>query len=291
MLNVQHFFDKKTSTLTYIVYDPDSKDGVVIDPVWDFDPASGTLRSDSVDALVDYIKANGIHLHYILETHAHADHISGSQLIKKAFPNSKLLIGDQICITQKTFKKIYNLPDSFPTDGSQFDGLLKDQALVRAGKFEFKVLSTPGHTPACVSYLFKGMVFTGDALFMPDSGCGRCDFPDGSAEQLYRSVTEKIYTLPDDTKTYTGHDYQPGGRSLEFQSTVKEHRQKNIHISDATSMEDFVSFRTQRDRTLNAPQLLLPSIQVNIRGGRLPDPESNGVSYLKIPIQYFTEQP
>lgn len=291
MLSVRHFFDKKTSTLTYVVHDPESKDGVVIDPVWNFDQASGTLRRDSVDELIEYIDENKITLHYILETHAHADHISGSQLLKEAYPNCKLLIGDQICTTQKTFKKIYNLPESFPVDGSQFDGLLKDQAIVRAGKFEFKVLSTPGHTPACVSYLFKGMVFTGDALFMPDSGCGRCDFPDGSAERLYKSVTEKIYTLPDETKTYTGHDYQPGGRELKFQSTVKEQREKNIHINNETSEEDFVSFRTQRDQTLNAPQLLLPSIQINIRGGRLPDPESNGVSYLKIPVQYFTEQP
>lgn len=285
LLHVEHFFDRRTSTLTYVVYDNESKDAVIIDPVWDFDPASGHLRSDSVDHITQFANRQGLKIHYVLETHAHADHISGAQLIKQAFPQCKVLIGDQICTTQRTFKAIYNLPDSFVTDGSQFDGLLKDQSIVRAGKFEFKVLATPGHTPACVSYLFKGMIFTGDTLFMPDSGTGRCDFPDGSAERLYSSVTQKIYTLPDETKTYTAHDYQPGGRELLFQSTVKEQKEKNIHINMNTSEEEFVSFRTQRDKSLNAPQLLLPSLQINIRGGRLPEAESNGIHYLKIPTQ------
>lgn len=285
MLKVKDFFDKKTFTLSYIVYDESSLDGVVIDPVWNFDQASGTLSTESVTEITQYLKDQKINLHYILETHAHADHVSGSQLIKKDFPKSKILIGEHICKVQETFKAVFNLPDSFQTDGSQFDGLLKDGSVVKAGSFEFKVLNTPGHTPACISYLFKGMVFTGDALFMPDSGTGRCDFPSGSAHDLYKSITEKIYTLPDETLVHTGHDYQPNGRNLKFCATIKEQKENNIQLKAHTTEEEFIEFRTKRDAGLSAPQLLLPSLQVNIRAGRLPDQESNEVSYLKIPLK------
>lgn len=285
MLKVKHFFDKKTFTLSYIVYDESSLDGVVIDPVWNFDQASGTLLTESITELNQYLNDHKINLHYILETHVHADHVSGSQLIKKTFPKSKILIGEHICKVQKTFKEVFNLPDSFKTDGSQFDGLLKDGSIVKAGSFEFKVLNTPGHTPACISYLFKGMVFTGDALFMPDSGTGRCDFPSGSAHDLYNSITQKIYTLPEETMMYTGHDYQPNNRELKFSATIKEQKENNIQLKAHTTEEEFIEFRTKRDAGLSAPQLLLPSLQINIRGGRLPEQESNNVSYLKIPLK------
>ncbi len=284
MIQVKHFFDKRTSTLTYIVFDPKSKDGVIIDPVWNFDPASGRLSDESAIEAIEFIEDEDIRLHYILETHAHADHISGAQIIKEHFDQAKLLIGNHICEVQKTFKKTFNLPETFPTDGSQFDGLVKDEEHLRAGTLEFKTLATPGHTQACVSYLFEGLVFTGDALFMPDSGTGRCDFPGGSAENLYHSITEKIYSLPEHTMMFTGHDYQPGGRDLKFKASIKEQKENNIQLKAHTTKEEFINFRTQRDQTLSAPNLLLPSLQVNIRGGRLPEPESNGVSYLKIPL-------
>jgi glyoxylase-like metal-dependent hydrolase (beta-lactamase superfamily II) len=285
MTSVKEFFDRKTSTLTYVVYRKDSKDAVVIDPVWNFDAASGALSTSSVDQVTDFLSSHSLNLHLILETHAHADHVSGAQKLKETFPRARLLIGDRIIEVQKTFKELYNLPDSFRADGSQFDGLLKDHEIVRAGQMEFKVLHTPGHTPACCTYVFKGLAFTGDGLFMPDSGTGRCDFPGGNAHTLFQSVTTKLYTLPNETLLYPAHDYQPGGRPLEFSASVEKHKKENIHLQVTTSEEDFVNFRQERDSQLAAPQLLWPSLQINIRGGRLPEAESNGVSYLKIPLK------
>lgn len=284
-MTIKHFYDEATNTLTYLVYDQNTKDAVVIDPVWDFDPPSGALTNTSNEILFKAIKDEGLTLHYILETHAHADHLSGSKLIKEKYPNAKLAIGENITKVQEVFKGVFNLEEGFKTDGSQFDELLKDGQTVKAGSLEFKVIFTPGHTPACASYLIEDAVFTGDALFMPDFGTGRCDFPAGSASDLYNSVHNKLYELPDETRVFTGHDYQPGGRELEFESTIGIEKQKNIQLKAETTEAEFIKFREERDKTLSAPKLLLPSIQVNIRAGHLPPEEDNGVSYLKLPLK------
>lgn len=282
-MNIQEFFDPQTSTLSYVVWDPRTLDALVIDPVWDYEPAASITDTRSFTALVQYIKNNLLKVHYILETHAHADHLSSSQLLKKVFPQAVLAINERICEVQRVFKEALDL-NHLKTDGSQFDRLLKDGEMLRAGSLSLKVLFTPGHTPACTSFLCDGVVFTGDALFMPDSGVGRCDFPQGSAEQLFQSITQRLYTLPDSTQVYTGHDYQPGGRVLQFQSTIGAQKESNIHLSSKTSREAFIKFRTERDRTLSAPKLLLSSIQINIDGGHLPPQHENGKRYLSIPI-------
>jgi glyoxylase-like metal-dependent hydrolase (beta-lactamase superfamily II) len=221
----------------------------------------------------------------ILETHAHADHLTGSQQLKKIFPEAKVGIGQEIDKVQSVFKSVFNLSADFPTDGRQFDLLISDGQRFSAGSLEFEAIHTPGHTEACYSYKIEDAVFTGDALFMPDSGVARCDFPNGSAENLYDSIQSKLYTLPDSTRIFTAHDYQPNGRELRYESTIGESKKSNIHLKADTSKEDFVNFRTGRDKTLAAPKLLLPSIQVNIDGGKLPQPESNDVSYLKLPVR------
>lgn len=283
-MKIKEFFDTRTSTLTYVLFDPKSKDAIVIDPVLDFDPADGRIWDESFSVVRDFLKSENLNLHWILETHAHADHLTAAPLLKREFQNAKVGVGENITIVQKTFSDIFNMP-KLKTDGSQFDRLFKDGEVVQAGTLSFKVLATPGHTPACVSYLIGDCVFTGDLLFIPDSGTGRCDFPNGSAESLYQSVTKKIYALPDSTKIFVGHDYQPGGRPLQFQTTVEKQKADNIHIKSATTEEEFVQFRTKRDKNLSAPKLLLPSIQVNINAGELPEPDSNGVRYFKIPLQ------
>lgn len=280
---VQTFFDKDTYTLTYVVYDEKSKDALVIDPVLDYDPASSTITKNSLKQLLDFIKEKNLNLGLVLETHAHADHITSAAELKKVFPNVKVGIGEKITDVQSVFKSIYN-SDSFQVDGSQFDLLLKDGELIEFGPLQVKVIATPGHTPACVTYHIGDMLFTGDALFMPDYGTGRCDFPAGSARALYQSIHEKLYSLPNETKFFTGHDYQPGGRELKYQSTIGESKQANIQLKEKTTEAEFVVFRNERDATLKAPRLLLPSIQINIDGGRVPKAEANGVSYLKIPL-------
>ncbi|WP_374079034.1 MBL fold metallo-hydrolase [Bdellovibrio bacteriovorus] len=283
-LQIQHFFDPGTSTLTYVVHDPKTLDAVVIDPVWDYDAASGKLSTKAMDPVIAYLKENKLNPHYVMETHAHADHLSSSQLFKNFFPNIKVAIGERITEVQKTFKTVFNLSD-INTEGREFDILLKENDILEAGSLKFKTLFTPGHTPACASYLIEDALFTGDAIFMPDSGTGRCDFPQGSAEALYSSVTGKIYSLPENTRIFVGHDYQPDGRELRFQTSVKEQKEKNIQLSSRVSKEEFIRFRKDRDATLSAPKLLYPSLQVNIRAGRLPAPENNGVSYLKLPLR------
>ncbi|MFV8251199.1 MBL fold metallo-hydrolase [Bdellovibrio bacteriovorus] len=283
-LQIQHFFDSVTSTLTYVVYDQDTRDAVVIDPVWDYDPASGKLSTKSMDPVVAFVKEMNLHPHYVMETHAHADHLSSSQLFKNFFPDIKVAIGERITEVQKVFKKVFNMND-LNTSGSDFDILLKEGEVLQAGSLKIKTLFTPGHTPACASYLIEDAIFTGDALFMPDSGTGRCDFPAGSAENLYDSVTGKIYSLPENTRIFVGHDYQPNGRGLMYQTTVNEEKNQNIQLKGHTRKEDFVKFRQERDATLAAPKLLLPSIQVNIRAGQLPAAEENGTRYLKLPLR------
>lgn len=284
-MEIHHFFDQNTFTLTYVVSDSQTSDAVIIDPVLDFDPASGKVAFDSLEKIEDFVGTNKLRVGMILETHAHADHLSSSQYLKEKFPEAQLAIGANIRVVQETFKKIFNLGSEFAIDGSQFDRLLEDGEEVKCGSLEFRVINTPGHTPACCSYVFGDAVFTGDALFMPDFGTGRCDFPAGCAEDLYTSVHEKLYRLPDATRVYVGHDYMPGGRELAFQSTIGEEKSSNIQLSAASTRDQFVAMRQKRDATLSAPKLLLPSVQVNIDAGHLPKAEENGTSYLKIPLR------
>lgn len=283
-LQIQHFFDSATSTLTYVVADQQTGDAVVIDPVWDYDPASGKMSTRSMEPVIAFLQEQRLNPLYVLETHAHADHLSSSQLFKNFFPNIKVAVGERIVEVQKIFKDFFNLKDLNP-NGAEFDLLLSDGQELQAGSLKIKTIFTPGHTPACASYLIEDALFAGDAIFMPDYGTGRCDFPAGSAEDLYDSVKKRIYSLPDNTRIFVGHDYQPHGRPLEFQTTVGEEKKSNIQLQDATSREEFVRFRKDRDATLAAPKLLLPSIQVNIRAGHLPEAEENGQRYLKLPLR------
>lgn len=287
-MEVKAFYDDATSTLTYVVYDPASQDAVVIDPVLNYDPAPSTTDTRSVDEVIRFVEGSRLRVHFILEIHAHADHLSGSQALKKAFPQAQIAIGANITEVQKTFKQAFDLPAAFKTDGSQFDRLLQDGEILRAGTLALEVIFTPGHTPADAAYKMGDAIFTGDCLFMPDSGTGRCDFPAGSAREQYRSVTERLYTLPEQTRVFVGHDYQPGGRDLAFESTIGEQKRGNVHLPADRSEEAFVKFRTERDSTLSTPKLLFQSVQVNIDAGRLPEPSpTSSVRYLKIPVNLF----
>jgi len=289
-MKIKPFFDTRTSTMTYVVYDPDSADAVVIDPVLDYEPIGSRLWTESVDSVIDFIHSCDLRPRYILETHAHADHLSGAQLIKEAFPEAQLAISRNITVVQEFFRNVFNLPDDFPTDGSQFDRLLDDNEQFAAGSLHIGVIYTPGHTPACATFRIEDAIFTGDALFMPDMGTGRCDFPAGSAHELYRSITQRIYTLPDDTRVFVGHDYQPGGRALAFETTVGAQKNGNVQLKADTGEADFISFRTGQDRTLAAPRLLFQSMQVNIDAGSMPD-SPGGKPYLKIPVNVFRPAP
>lgn len=281
---VKEFFDRATWTLTYVVYDEKTRDSVIIDPVWDYDPAASKMSTTSANQVLDFVKNHNLQVHYILETHAHADHVSGSQILKQKLPGARVGIGARITDVQKLFKGVFNLKDDFKTDGSQFDLLLEEGKELVAGSLKIQTIYTPGHTPACGTYVIGDAVFTGDALFMPDYGTGRCDFPAGSADDLYTSV-QKIYKLPEHYRVFVGHDYLPGGRELKFESTISEEKNKNVQIKASTPREQFVEFRQKRDKSLAAPRLLLPSVQVNIDAGHLPEAEKNGARYLKIPIR------
>lgn len=283
-MKIQHFFDPDTYTLTYVVTDEMTKDSVIIDPVLDFDPASGVIEDKSAKELINYIQENGLKIRAILETHAHADHLSSSQILKQIFPEAILGIGEKIKAVQETFKNHFNI-DYLKTTGEQFDHLFKNFEEINFGSLHMKAIPTPGHTPACMSYQFGNAVFTGDALFMPDYGTGRCDFPKGSAKDLYHSVSKNLYSLPDDTKVFVGHDYSPNGREMRFETTIGESKKNNIQLKGETSEADYVSFRETRDKTLKAPRLLLPSIQINIDAGHLPPQEENKKSYLKLPLK------
>ncbi|MBY0412953.1 MAG: MBL fold metallo-hydrolase [Bdellovibrionales bacterium] len=270
LMDVQHFFDKDTSTLTYIVYDAKTRDAIIIDPVLDLDMSSGIVANKSLKSVVDFIKLHNLHPHFCLETHAHADHLSSAQLLKEYYPNIKIAISERIQKVQKTFKDIFHFDESFKTNGSQFDKLILDNEEFFAGSIKIKAIPTPGHTPACTSFHINNMLFTGDALFVEDGGTGRCDFPDGSAGDLYQSVHEELYSLPDNTIVFTGHDYQPGGRELRFETTIGVSKRHNSHLKSETKKDDYVKFRQDRDKTLSAPKLLYPSIQVNINAGVIP---------------------
>jgi glyoxylase-like metal-dependent hydrolase (beta-lactamase superfamily II) len=265
-IKVQEFFHASTFTLTYVVFDPQSRDALVIDPALDYDLSTGRVWSESAQQVLNFIEGHKLKLHWILETHAHADHLSAAQVFKEAYPQAQLAISERIREVQKIFGPRFDRP-GFRADGSQFDRLFSDGEEFRAGTLTGRVISTPGHTPACTSYLIGENLFTGDAIFMPDSGTGRCDFPGGSAETLFESITQKIYSLPDSVQIFVGHDYQPNERSLEFQTTVGEQKRSNIHIQLDTPRKKYLEFRVARDKVLAAPRLLMPSLQVNIAGG------------------------
>ncbi len=281
-MNVKSFFDKDTCTVTYVVFNKATRDAVIIDPVLNYDNQASKITYESFNEVAKYVEELSLNIHYILETHVHADHLTSAPVFKNRFKNSQIVISENIKIVQEVFSSIYNLK-SLLVDGSQFDYLIKDEETIFAGSLSIKAIETPGHTPACVTYDIEGTLFTGDALFMPDMGTGRCDFPKGSAVRLYDSI-QRIYDYPDDTIIYVGHDYAPGGREYKFQTTVGEQKNNNIQLKYSTSRDEFIEFRTKRDETLKAPKLLLPSIQVNMAAGKLPAAEDNGKSYLKIPI-------
>jgi glyoxylase-like metal-dependent hydrolase (beta-lactamase superfamily II) len=290
-MEIKTFYDTRTSTFTYVIFDDSTKDAVIIDPVLDYDPVGSKVWTESVDEVIDFVESNDLTLHLIMETHAHADHISGAQMIKEQYPDAQVAIGKNITVVQQYFKNIFNLADDFPVDGSQFDRLLEDGETVNAGSLQIEVIFTPGHTPACASYKIEDAVFMGDSIFMPDSGTGRCDFPAGSAHDLYNSITQRIYTLPDDTQLFMGHDYQPGGREVMNEATVAEQKANNIDLKDGTTEEEFTAYRKARDSELAAPKLLFQSIQLNIDAGDLPDAEDSGKAYLKIPVNIFRPEP
>lgn len=282
-MNIETFYDPATYTLTYVVFDPKSRDAVVIDPVLDYDPLSSATSTKSIAAVEAFLQKHDLRLHYVLETHAHADHLSGSQYLKRRF-GAQVGIGERIREVQEVFKGVFDLGEGFATDGSQFDRLFADGEKVKAGTLEIDVLATPGHTPACVSYKMGDAVFTGDALFIEDYGTGRCDFPKGSADALYTSVHERLYALPDETRVFVGHDYQPNGRPMRAETTIGKSKESNVQLRASTTRDAFVKMREQRDATLAAPRLLFPSVQVNVDAGRLPKPHANGRRYLTIPL-------
>ncbi len=280
--NVTAFFDEATNTVTYIVADPDSNKCVVIDPVLDYNPAAGRTSTESVTAVIDFIKQENLSLEWILETHVHADHLSGAPVLKSE-TNAKTAVGSDITTVQSVFKGIFNRKD-LSTDGSQFDQLFNDGDEFQIGEISGRVMHTPGHTPACLTFVIGDAAFVGDTLFMPDFGTARCDFPGGDAGTLYDSI-QTILALPDDTRLFMCHDYKaPGRDEFAWETSVSEQREKNIHIHEGTTREQFIEFRNGRDANLGMPKLIIPSIQMNIRAGEDPAPEDNGARYLKVPL-------
>ena len=282
---VHGIFDSGTWTVTYIVYESVGSACAIIDSVLDYDPKSGRTSHSSADRVIAFVRENKLQVEWILETHAHADHLSAAPYLKAQL-GGKTAIGDHITTVQKVFKKIFNLESSFKQDGSQFDHLIKEDEAIRVGNLVGRALYVPGHTPACMAYQFGDAVFTGDTLFMPDVGTARCDFPGGDAKAMYAS-TRKLLSLPAETRLFMCHDYPPDSREICFESTVAEQRAKNIHVHDGITEAEFVEMRTQRDATLEMPTLILPAVQINIRAGELPPTESNGVPYIKIPLNQF----
>jgi len=279
---IKAFFDEATFTVTYLVSDPETGGAAVIDPVLDYDPKSGRTSTGSADAVLAAAKRADLRVEWILETHAHADHLSAASHLRER-TGAQIAIGDHITTVQRTFKPIFNI-DTQSVDGSDFDRLLHDGETLKLGALDIEAFYTPGHTPACVSYKVGDAVFVGDTLFMPDYGTARADFPGGDARKLYRSI-KRILSLPPETRLFMCHDYKaPGRDSFAWETTVAEERKKNIHVHDGITEDEFVAKRTARDKTLAMPVLILPSIQVNIRAGALPPQEANGVSYLKIPL-------
>ncbi len=285
-LKVEGFFDTATWTLSYLVLDTASNRCAIVDSVLDYDPKAGRTRTDSADRLIARVRELGATVDWLLETHVHADHLSAAPYLQQQL-GGKLAIGEQITTVQNTFGKLFNAGTEFARDGSQFDRLLKEGDELAIGGLKLTALHTPGHTPACMTYVVtdgsQTGAFVGDTLFMPDYGTARCDFPGGDARTLFRSI-EKVLSLPDDTVLYMCHDYLPGGRELKYITTVAEQRAQNIHVHEGTSEDDFVQMREARDATLEMPVLILPSVQINMRAGHFPPAEDNGLSYIKIPL-------
>jgi glyoxylase-like metal-dependent hydrolase (beta-lactamase superfamily II) len=279
---VTPFFHAPTGTWTYVVEDPQGRQAAVVDPVLDYDWRSARTGTASAQAVLDHLRARGLELVWILETHAHADHLSGAAWLQSQ-AGGKIAIGEGIRAVQATFKRIFGLGEEFVADGGQFDRLLADGEALPLGTLEGRVLATPGHTSDSVSYLFGDALFVGDTVFMPDGGSARCDFPGGDAAELYRSV-QRLYALPPETRVFVCHDYAPGGRAPLCETTLRAQREGNIHLRADTPETEFVAMRRTRDATLDVPNLIIPSVQVNIRAGRLPPAEPDGVSYLKVPM-------
>ncbi len=285
-LHVEGFFDPATHTVSYLVLDEATHDCAIIDSVLDYDPKSGHTATTSADRLIARVHALGARVAWILETHVHADHLTAAPYLQDKL-GGKIGIGSQISTVQETFGALFNTGSDMPRDGSQFDHLFANDEPFRIGTLQCLALHTPGHTPACMTYLVSNSsetaAFVGDTLFMPDYGTARCDFPGGNARMLFQSIN-KVLSLPADTLLYMCHDYQPGGREVQFVSTVAEQREHNVHVRNGISEEEFVAMRTKRDALMDMPTLILPSVQVNMRAGHLPEPESNGTRYLKIPL-------
>lgn len=280
--DVKAFHDEATSTVTYVVSDPATKRAAIIDPVHDFDAASGGISTESADSVVAFVRDQGLEIDWILETHVHADHLSGAPYLREHL-GGKTAIGANVTAVQEIFKGVFNLED-FATDGSQFDHLFAAGESFSIGEIAAQVIETPGHTPACITYVIGDAAFVGDTLFMPDFGTARTDFPGGSAAQLYDSI-RRILALPDETRLFMCHDYKAPGRDhFAWETSVAEQRTNNIHINDEVSKDAFVEMREGRDKELGMPKLILPSLQVNLRAGRLPPAEDNGTRYLKIPL-------
>lgn len=282
---VTHFFDADTNTLTYVVQDPNSHSCAIVDSVLDLDYASGTIGYESADAVVGYVREHGLNVEWILETHVHADHLSAAPYLKSKV-GGRIAIGSNITTVQQTFGEIFSAGTGFCRDGSQFDVLLEEGDEIRIGGVKGYAMYTPGHTPACMSYVLGDAAFVGDTLFMPDYGTARCDFPGGDSATLFDSI-ERLLSLPDDTRIFVCHDYLPGGRELRFETSVAEEKAENVHIGGAVEKADFVAMRDVRDATLGMPSLILPSLQVNMRAGHIPSADSNGKIFLKVPLNVF----
>jgi glyoxylase-like metal-dependent hydrolase (beta-lactamase superfamily II) len=281
--SIAGFFDEATNTVSYVVHDPKTGEAAIIDSVLDFDAASGRTSNGSADRMIEYVTSNNLKVTWLIETHAHADHISAAPYLQERL-GGKLAIGRDIIRVQEVFGKLFNAGTDFERDGSQFDKLFEDGETFRIGELEGIALHVPGHTPADMAFIVGDAAFVGDTIFMPDFGTARADFPGGDAGQLFRSI-RRLLSLPDETRLFLCHDYKaPGRDEYAWETTVKQQREENVHVKDGVAEQDFVAMRTDRDKTLSMPKLIMPSVQVNIRGGRLPDPEENGVSYIKIPV-------
>ncbi len=280
---VHAFFDNATNTVSYIVQEPAGQTCAIIDSVLDYDQAAGRTDTASADAIIAFVKDHDLQVAWILESHVHADHLSAAPYLQEQL-GGKIGIGDQITVVQDTFGKVFNEGTAFQRDGSQFDALFKDGDSIHIGQMRADIMHTPGHTPACLTYVVGDAAFVGDTLFMPDFGTARCDFPGGSADDLYQSI-QKILTLPDDTRIFVGHDYKaPGRDEFAWETTVGEQKALNVHIGEGRPLDEFVTMRTDRDAKLGMPRLILPSIQTNMRAGQMPEPEDNGQRYFKVPI-------
>jgi glyoxylase-like metal-dependent hydrolase (beta-lactamase superfamily II) len=280
--DVRSFFDPATFTVSHVVREPGGTHCAIIDPVRDFDAKSGRTGTESVDAIIAYVRDEGLTVDWVLETHVHADHLTAGPYLKETL-GGQTGIGAQITAVQETFAGVFNAGSDFATDGSQFDHLFADGETISIGVLEGRVMHTPGHTPACVSYVFGDAVFVGDTLFMPDFGTARCDFPGGDAKTLFASI-QKVLALPPETRLFMCHDYMPNGRDVMWETTVADEKAGNLHVRDGVDEAEFVKMRTARDAKLDMPGLILPSVQVNMRAGHMPPPEANGLTYLKLPV-------